>query len=415
MKKHIFKKINISIIIVIILLLFPLNAKAASFQDSSRKLGDVTNDGDINIFDILSIQRYILGITPLTGDDFIAADVTSDNQVDIFDILSIQRYILGYTSHFHIYTSTIIQNRTCTADEITQYKCYCGDTYTRVTATATGHKLGDWEVDENGNYIRKCTVCNAVVENNGPYTGWYVSGQNKYYYSNGTKYTGWNSIDSREYYFSDSGILQSKSGIDVSSYQGNINWDSVKADGIDYAIIRVGYGNNLDDNGGYGQDDSTAIYNMNECERLNIPYGVYLYSYALSEDEARSEATHLLRMLSNRKPSMGVYLDVEDTGYYERHNFNIETHATQINDFCCIVTSSLKANGYMPGIYSNKNYYDHYLDLSRLSGNELWMAIWGPTECPAGNWNIWQYTSDGTVSGINGRVDMDVLITLKVN
>lgn len=415
MKKHILRNLNISLIIVVLLLLFPLNAKAANFNDSTRKLGDITKDGCIDIYDILTIQRYILGTNPLTGDDFIAADVTSDKQVDIYDILSIQRYILGYSSHFHTYTATIIQNRTCTADEITQYKCDCGDTYTSVTATATGHKEGDWEVDENGNYVRKCTICNAVVENNGPYTGWYENGGNKYCYSNGTKYTGWNSIDSREYYFSDFGILQSKSGIDVSSYQGKINWESVKADGIDYAIIRVGYGNDLDDYGGHGQDDSTAFYNMSECERLNIPYGVYLYCYALSEDDARSEAVHLLRMLDGRNPSMGVYLDVEDTAYYERNNFNVNDHKSQITDFCCIVASTLKEKGYMPGIYSNKNYYDNILDVSRLSGNELWMAIWGPTECPAGNWNMWQYTSNGSVSGIDGRVDMDVLITLKVN
>ncbi|SEV85777.1 GH25 family lysozyme [[Clostridium] fimetarium] len=411
MKKNIFKKINILVIVIVALLCVPLNANAANFKDGSRVLGDVTNDKNIDIFDILQIQRHISGTLVLTGDDFVAADVTSNNVVDIFDVLSVQRYILGETTHFiHSYTATVIQKRTCTDDEITKYTCLCGDTYNAVTAKATGHIPGVAQIDADGNYVIKCTVCNETITLIEKYTGWFETNDSKYYYNSGVKETGWNSINGRKYYFSNEGVLQSKSGIDVSSHQGTIDWAAVKADGIDYAIIRIGYGDDIAGTVEPGQDDSTALYNMKECERLGIPYGVYLYSYALTTDEAKSEAAHLIRMLIGRNPTMGVYYDIEATDYYEKHGFDIVANRSLLNEFCNIVMSTLKENGYSPGVYSFFNFFAENLDIPTLNADKLWVAFWDIKESPFGNWNMWQYTSNGTVSGIGGRVDMDVLI-----
>lgn len=406
MKKYIYKKINLLLIVIATLLCFPLNANAANFTDSSRLLGDATNDKSIDIFDILQIQRHILGINVLTGDDFIAADVTSDNAVDIFDILSIQRYILGDTTHFHSYTATVIQKRSCTDNEITQYTCSCGDTYQVVTAYATGHTAGPAQIDENGNYVIKCTVCGSTMELIEKYTGWFESNGSKYYYDSGVKYTGWNSINNREYYFSNEGVLQSKSGIDVSSHQGTIDWDAVKADGIEFAIIRVGFGSDEGD-----QDDKQAINNMLGCERVGLPYAVYLYSYALEDHQVLSEASHVLRMIDGHKPQLGVWFDMEDAdGYKERNGMNVFESRQLLTDFCKTFCNIINATGNKAGIYANMNYFSNVLYLDQLLDYDKWLAIWGPSKCPDGDWKVWQYTSDGTVSGIGGRVDMDVLI-----
>ena len=96
-------------------------------------------------------------------------------------------------------------------------------------------------------------------------------------------------------------------GIDVSEWQGNIDWEKVKADGIDFAILRCGFG--MDQT---NQDDSKFLRNAKECERLGIPYGVYLYSYATNTSRAASEADHVLRLLKGRSLSYPVYFDMED-------------------------------------------------------------------------------------------------------
>ena len=97
-------------------------------------------------------------------------------------------------------------------------------------------------------------------------------------------------------------------GIDVSQYQGVIDWDTT-AQYIDFAIIRCGRGSDLT-----AQDDTKWAVNTAACERLGIPYGVYLYSLAQTDEEARSEAAHALRLLDGKHPQLPVYLDLEDSG-----------------------------------------------------------------------------------------------------
>lgn len=191
-------------------------------------------------------------------------------------------------------------------------------------------------------------------------------------------------------------------GIDVSSNNGVIDWEKVKESGVEYAIIRVGYGSDIQ-----SQDDEQAIYNIQECERLNIPYGVYLYSYALNLDEVKSEAAHVLRMIQNFNPVLGVWFDMEDAdGYKDRHNFNPYNHRQEITDFCRHFCSKIQENGYKVGIYANKNYWDNVLYLDQLKEISVWLAHWGIDE-PSMNCLMWQYTSDGNVNGISGRVDMN--------
>lgn len=99
----------------------------------------------------------------------------------------------------------------------------------------------------------------------------------------------------------------SRRGIDVSEHNGNINWDKVKADGVEFAIIRCGYGQNSS-----SQDDKKWLRNVSECERLGIPYGVYIYSYATNVSRASSEADHVLRLINGHNLSYPVYFDMED-------------------------------------------------------------------------------------------------------
>lgn len=191
-------------------------------------------------------------------------------------------------------------------------------------------------------------------------------------------------------------------GIDVSSNNGVIDFEKVKASGVQYAIIRVGYGSDIQE-----QDDEQVMRNMQECERLNMPYGVYLYSYALNLDEVQSEIEHTLRMIQGFNPVLGVWMDMEDAdGYKEKHNFNPYDSRQDITDFCIHFCSKMQENAYKTGIYANKNYWDNVLYIEQLSDYPVWLAHWGINE-PSMNCLMWQYTSDGNVNGISGRVGMD--------
>lgn len=185
------------------------------------------------------------------------------------------------------------------------------------------------------------------------------------------------------------------SGIDVSNHQGYIDWDTVSKQ-VDFAILRCGYGSDLT-----SQDDERWEQNASACDRLGIPYGAYLYSYALSDDQARSEADHALRLLNGHKPTLPVYLDLEDSVISGLSNDDLLRH-TRI--FC----DALSAAGYKVGVYSSKSWWTDRLTSSEYDSWSRWVAVWGPDD-PNYNksYDIWQYSDNGSVSGITGRVDMD--------
>lgn len=178
--------------------------------------------------------------------------------------------------------------------------------------------------------------------------------------------------------------------IDVSQWNGGINWQAVKDAGW-HAIIRVGYGSDY-----YDQDDWTANQNMDECERLGIPYGVYLYSYATNDDMARSEAQHILRMIQGRNLSYPVYLDVEEPG--------TEWYARRA---CEVVGPIIEAAGYWFGIYSATSWWNAYLG-GLENQYTRWLANWG-VPAPPLSCDIWQYTSDEVGPGCSGRTDCNIV------
>jgi len=206
-------------------------------------------------------------------------------------------------------------------------------------------------------------------------------------------------------------------GIDVSEHNGTIDWQSVKDAGIDFAILRVGFAG--DTNG--GRLDNYFKRNVSECERLGIPYGVYLYSYARNEDDAQAEARLMLSALKGHSPTLPVYYDLEE----QKTNADGSPKWTPFNDpsklasiaktFC----GQIAAAGYKPGIYANVNWFKNYLtDPCFLSsGWSIWTAqYWyggrydeclGLTPDAPAKYDCWQYSSRGSVPGVSGDVDVN--------
>ncbi len=233
--------------------------------------------------------------------------------------------------------------------------------------------------------------------------GWQTIGANKYYYQNGTALTGWQMINSRRYYFNSTGALKSLVGIDVSKHNGKVDWTKVKNDGIEFAIIRIGYGDDMT-----SQDDEQAIYNMSECERLGIQYGVYIYSYALSQSQVNSEVSHTLRMIKGHNPTIGVFYDMEDN----TQSSNLTKD--QLNTFAYSFLSQIQSKGYKAGLYANKHWLTSYLTNDSLQSFLTWIANYGMPDNQPTNYSkpyqIWQYTSTGSVAGINRDVDMNIYL-----
>lgn len=185
-------------------------------------------------------------------------------------------------------------------------------------------------------------------------------------------------------------------GIDVSEFQGNIDWNKVKSDGIKFAILRVGFGMDIK-----SQDDKCIERNISECERLGIPFGVYLFSYANTLTKASSEAEHTLRIVAGHKVPMGVWYDIEDS---KTSGSVDKSYLTQIIDKYC---SIIKEAGYDVGIYANLNWLENKIEKYVQDKYKVWVAQYYK-ECQyEGKYLIWQYTSSGKVNGISGNVDMN--------
>ena len=188
-------------------------------------------------------------------------------------------------------------------------------------------------------------------------------------------------------------------GIDVSFAQGRVDWDKLVGN-IDYAILRCGIGSDI-----ASQDDKQWARNVGECNRLGIPWGAYLYSYAMSTAEAESEAAHALRLLKGLKPAYPIYIDMEDADGYKTKRGGISKQMA--TDICRIFCERVTAAGYTAGVYANKDWAVNRLDMAQLSKWTFWLAQYNDKVTYTGKYDMWQYSSNGTMPGISGRVDLN--------
>lgn len=191
-----------------------------------------------------------------------------------------------------------------------------------------------------------------------------------------------------------------RKGIDVSKHQGVIDWDKVKAAGIEFAMLRLGIGSDIT-----SQDDAQFERNVRECERVGIPWGAYLYSYALTVEDEKSEAAHALRLLKGKNPTFPVAFDMEDAdGYKKKHGMPSNE---SLVDICYEFLLTLENAGYYAVLYASLSWLNNQLNSSKLDRFDKWVAQWND-KCTYGKpFGMWQYTSDGSVAGISGRVDMN--------
>lgn len=185
-------------------------------------------------------------------------------------------------------------------------------------------------------------------------------------------------------------------GIDVSEWQGNIDWMSVKADDVSFAIIRAAKWAALDSKGRRGIDDRWE-QNARGCEQNGIPFGAYIYSYARNVADAREEADCLIDLVRGHKVSYPLYIDLEDS-YIAGADLNAIAAA-----FC----ERIEAAGHRAGVYANLGWWNTKLTDPVLGSWSRWVAQYNVTCDYTGQKDLWQATSKGSISGISGKVDLN--------
>ena len=222
-----------------------------------------------------------------------------------------------------------------------------------------------------------------------------------------------NSYDPDEFYINSDGYLaygrDSLVGIDVSYHQGKIDWEAVADDGIDFAIIRVGYRGYSE---GVVYEDEYFEDNIEGALRNGIDVGVYFFSQAVTVDEALEEADAVLNWIDGYDISFPVVFDWERIKYSSSRT--AETSAVTVTDCAEAFCSAIADAGYTPMTYGSPNSVNADLYIDRLLDYPFWLAHytsdWAITEYPY-YYDMWQYTSDGSVDGIEGRVDLNVCIS----
>ena len=214
---------------------------------------------------------------------------------------------------------------------------------------------------------------------------------------------------SGKYYSYEDEEYKTKIGIDVSSFQGDINWKKVKEAGIEFAILRLGYR-------GYGEAGTIVLdpnfeQNYQSAKQEGIEVGVYFFSQAINTDEVKEEATFVLSKLEGKEINYPVSFDLEkikyDTGRTD--NLTMEEITSMTLEFCKII----EENGYVASVYGNSKTFTTKMKLELFNDYNKWYADYQETPLYPYEFSIWQYTETGSVDGIKGNVDIDIQFVKK--
>ena len=191
--------------------------------------------------------------------------------------------------------------------------------------------------------------------------------------------------------------LEVLNGVDISAWQEKVDWKKVKKDGIDFAILRAGYGKNA------GQEDSYFATNFKNATAAGLPVGIYWYSYAKSVADVEKEARLCLQVLGSRTLDLPIFYDLEENSQLSKG----KAFCTQlVEHFCSIIAAA----GHTPGLYMSRSPLLDYIEQETRGRYALWVAEYGSKTCKYnGDYLMWQYADNGKVAGVNGNTDMDFL------
>ena len=251
----------------------------------------------------------------------------------------------------------------------------------RIVGNYNFNKIGDYELE----YQVEDSSGNIETQ---PFTLHVVEPSDNYYSDD---YTDFEEIKKK--------YPNNKVGIDVSSWQGDINFDKLKKAGVDFVMIRVGTQSD------FGEDsvlDKRFIKNIEGANKAGIPAGIYYYSYATNKEEAKEQALWVYEKIKDYQIDLPIAFDWESWSYFNNLNLNLN----EFNEVSYTFLDTLKEKGYKTYIYGSRNYLTYIF----IPKHDVWLAHYYVDETDyQGEFKMWQICDDGNVDGIYGYVDIDIL------
>lgn len=357
-------------------------------DDNNGVVSHIKTQNDSYVYETKNVSTALFSDSDIASYEKAACFIENNDEIKEFEGLVKERTTVSVTDGDKSVISTFLVKSDKKQESQT--------TAEKETQTASDGKLYD-----------VYTLSPVLVKEYGD--GWHNIGGNRYYYRGSQRVTGWQNIDGLQYYFDGNGKLSSCTMIDVSTYNGDIDWNAVKAAGVDYAIIRVGYR-------GYGTarlvQDRRFEQNMRGAINAGIRVGAYIVTQAVNTEEAVEEASFIVEKCRGYNVTLPLAIDVEWAGNsYEEgraNSISASTRTDVINAFARTVMNS----GYAAMAYANKDWFENKIYSGNLfSSCKIWLAQYRNTEYTyGGRVNIWQYTSKGRVDGINGDVDISAWV-----
>ena len=357
-------------------------------DDNNGVVSHIKTQNDSYVYETKNVSTAIFSDSDIASYEKAACFIENNDEIKEFEGLVKERTTVSVTDGDKSVISTFLVKSDKKQESQT--------TAEKETQTASDGKLYD-----------VYTLSPVLVKEYGD--GWHNIGGNRYYYRGSQRVTGWQNIDGLQYYFDGNGKLSSCTMIDVSTYNGDIDWNAVKAAGVDYAIIRVGYR-------GYGTarlvQDRRFEQNMRGAINAGIRVGAYIVTQAVNTEEAVEEASFIVEKCRGYNVTLPLAIDVEWAGNsYEEgraNSISASTRTDVINAFARTVMNS----GYTAMAYANKDWFENKIYSGNLfSSCKIWLAQYRNTEYTyGGRVNMWQYTSKGRVDGINGDVDISAWV-----
>lgn len=235
------------------------------------------------------------------------------------------------------------------------------------------------------------------------YTGWQTIGGKRYFYDkNGNPVTGDQIIQGVKYSFREDGSLDGGNvmGIDISKHNGTVDWNAVKNAGVEFVILRCGYRGSAS---GVLVEDEKFRTNIKGATAAGLKVGIYFFSQAVNEMEAVEEASLTLSLIKGHKISYPVYIDVEAANG-RADGLSAAERTKVVRAFC----ETIRDSGYTAGVYSNKNWFAEKMDTGAFGNYRIWLAQYTESPTYTGRYEMWQYSSRGTIPGIKGDVDLNI-------
>lgn len=389
--------------LLLILMLLVTSVTSVSADDDNEPLaesnytvvGDIDQDGDVTILDGSLLQFHFAELNMLPDDAVSRGDTNLDGDTGVMDVTHLQRYVAMFDGAYYLgmaLDSAIAQKQSDEEAALAQAQAQAA---AQAKAEEEAQAAAQAQKEADAKY--KADVASMKERT--------LAAKNEYKAK--LKEINQNSLEAKKAQVDASIKNYTKTkGVDISEFNGNVDFSKLKAAGYTFVMIRLGYGSNLT-----SQDDAKFEANVKKAEAAGMPWGAYLYSYALNTTSAQSEVNHTLRLLKGKKPTLPIAFDLEEDDYKNSHGMTNKA----LHDVTVTYMKGISAAGYYPILYTGYDWLKGPLNTNDVVGTyDIWYAQWYTVmQYNTSRVGMWQYGGEVNyiespyIKGLSGAFDKD--------